>query len=132
MRTLVVVIVNPVLQPTAGIRERGEHGFLEKLPPDRLPEALDLAQRHRVLRRTADMLHALLSQHLLEPRLPTPGHELAAVVGENLAWCTPLPDRSLQHLEDRVGILLPEQTPARQVSGVVIQDADEVDRVHPL
>ncbi len=43
MRTLVVVIVNPVLQPTAGVRERGEHGLLEKLPPDRLPEPLDLA-----------------------------------------------------------------------------------------
>ena len=43
VRTLVVVIVNPVLQPTAGVGERGEHGLLEKLAPNRLPEPLDLA-----------------------------------------------------------------------------------------
>jgi len=43
VRTLVVVIVNPVLQPTAGVGERGEHGILEKLAPNRLPEPLDLA-----------------------------------------------------------------------------------------
>ena len=115
VRTLVVVVVNPVLQPTAGVRERGEHGLLEKLPPDRLPEALDLAQRHRMLRSTAHMLHALLSQHLLEACLPTPSHELAAVVRENLAWRTPLADRALQHFEDRIRILLPEEPPARQV-----------------
>jgi hypothetical protein len=90
--TLVVVIVNPVLQPTAGVRERGEYRLLEKLPPDRLPEPLDLAQRHRMLGRAAHVLHTLLPQHLLKPRLTTPGHELAAVVGQNLAWCTPLAD----------------------------------------
>ena len=43
VRALVVVIVNPVLQPTAGVGERGEHGLLEKLAPDRLPKPLDLA-----------------------------------------------------------------------------------------
>lgn len=43
VRTLVVVIVNPVIQATAGIRERGEHRLLEKLAPDRLPKPLDLA-----------------------------------------------------------------------------------------
>ncbi len=127
-----VVVVDPVLQPAAGVRERGEHRLLEKLPPDRLPEPLDLAQRHRMLRGPAHVLHALLAQHLLEARLPAPGHELTTVVGEDLAWRTPLPDRALQHLEHRVGILLPEQTPARQVARVIVQDADEVDRVHPL
>jgi hypothetical protein len=97
-----------VLQPTAGVGERGEHRLFQKLAPDRLPEALDLAQRHRMLRRTAHMLHALLAQHLLEACLPTPGHELAAVVREDLAWRTPLADRALQHFEDRIRILLPE------------------------
>ncbi len=132
MRALVVVVVDPVLESTAGIGERGEHRLLEKLPPDRLPETLDLAQRHRVLRRTADVLHALLAQHLLEPRFSAPGHKLPPVVGKNLAGSAPLPNGSLQHLEDGVGILLPKQSPARQIAGVVVQDADEVHRVHPL
>jgi hypothetical protein len=132
VRALVIEIVNPVIQPTAGVGERGEHGFLEKFAPDRLPEALDLAQRHRMLRRTADVLHALLPQHLLEPCLAAPGHELATVVGEDLAWRPPLPDRSLQHLEHRVRILLPKQSPARQVPRMIIQDPNEIDRVHPL
>ena len=61
MRTLMVVVVDPVLQPTASVRERCEDRFLEKLPPDRLPETLDLAQRHRMVRRAAHVLHALLT-----------------------------------------------------------------------
>jgi len=129
---LVVEIVNPMLQPTAGVRERGEHGLLEKLAPDRLPESLDLSQGHGMLRRAAHVLHTLLLQHLLEPRLSAPGHELTSVVGQDLAWGAPLSDGSLQHLEDRVRILLPEQSPARQVPRMVVQDSDEIDRIHPL
>jgi hypothetical protein len=102
-----------MLQPTAGVRERGEDSILQKLPPDRLPEPLDLAQRHRMLRCAAHVLYTLLSQYLLEPCLTTPGHELAAVVRQDLPWRTPLPDRALQHLENRIRILLPEQAPAR-------------------
>jgi hypothetical protein len=108
VRTLVIEIVNPLLDTAACIRERGEHRLLEKLAPDCLPEPLDLAQRHRMVRRTAHMLHTLLAQDLLKPRLAAPGHELTSVVGQNLAWRTPLTDRSFQHLENRVGVLLPE------------------------
>jgi hypothetical protein len=116
MRSLVVVVVDPVLQPTAGIGERGKDRLLEVLPPDRLPEPLDLAQRHRMVRSAAHMLNSLLTQDLLESRLAAPGNKLAAVVRQDFAWRSPLPDGTLQDLEDSVGILLPEQPPAHQIT----------------
>jgi hypothetical protein len=116
MRALVVVIVNPVIQPTASIGERGEDRVLEKLAPDRLPEALDLSERHRVLWCAAHVLHALLPQHLLESCLSAPGHELATVVGQDFAWGAPLSDGSLQYLEDCLRILLAKQAPAHEVA----------------
>ena len=51
MRTLVVVVLHPVVQALAGIGKRGKHSLAQKFPPNRLPEALDLAQGHRVMRR---------------------------------------------------------------------------------
>jgi len=132
MRSLVIVIMDPVLQSLAGIRERAEHRLLEKLPPDCLPEPLDLTQRHRVLRSATHMLHPLLFQHLLKPTLATPGHELPAVIREDLSRSTPLPGCSLEHFQHRIRILLPEQSPAHQVAGMIVDDPDQVDRIHPL
>jgi hypothetical protein len=132
MRALMVVVVNPMLKPAARVGKRRKDRLLEKLPPDRLPEALDLSQRHRMMRRAADVLHTLLAQHLLEARLPAPGHELPPVVRQDLAWCTPLTDCAFQHLEYGVGFLLPKQSPANDVTRVIVDDADEVHRVHPL
>jgi len=98
--TLVVVVADPVIQPLTGVGERSEHRLFEELAPHCLPEPLDLAQCHRVMRRRAYVLDALLLQRLLEPGLATPGHELAAVVGEDLPRSTPLPDRTLDHFQN--------------------------------
>jgi len=43
VRPLVVVVGDPVVEPLAGIGERGEHSLVQELVPDGLPEPLDLA-----------------------------------------------------------------------------------------
>ena len=46
VRTLMVVVVDPVVETLAGVGKRSEHRILQKFRPDRLPEPLDLAQGH--------------------------------------------------------------------------------------
>ena len=57
---LVVVIADPVVKTLAGIGEAREHRVLQELRPDRLPEPLDFAQRHGVVRSGTDVGHTLL------------------------------------------------------------------------
>ena len=78
------------------------------------------------------MLYSLLSKNLLKPALATPGNELPAVIGEDLTRRTPLPDRSLEHLQYCIRVLLPEQPPTHQVARMIVDDPDQIDRVHPL
>jgi hypothetical protein len=103
-----------VLDPLTGVGERGKDRLAQKLPPQGLPETLDLPQRHRVVGSTTDVSDSLLLQHSLESALPTPSHELTPIVGQDLSRGTPLTDGSLHDLEHGIGILLPEQTPAYQ------------------
>jgi hypothetical protein len=72
--------MDPVIAPLASVGEGGEDRLAQKLSPQRLPEALDLAQGLRVVRRAADVSYALLLEHPLKARLAPPGHELAPVV----------------------------------------------------
>jgi hypothetical protein len=69
------------------------------------------------------MTDPLLFEHLLEARAAAPGHKLPPVVRENLSRRAPLTDRALGHLQDRVGVLLPEQSPTRDVARVIVDDA---------
>ncbi len=50
VRTLMVVVMHPVVQALARVGKRSEHRFTEILSPQSLPETFDLAQGHRVLR----------------------------------------------------------------------------------
>jgi hypothetical protein len=103
-----------MLDALTGIGEGSENGLAQKLPPQGLPEALDIPQRHRVVGSAPDVSDSLLLQHSLETRLTAPGYELAPVVRQDLARSTPLPDRSLHDLEHGLSRLLPEQAPAYQ------------------
>jgi hypothetical protein len=114
MRTLMIIIVYPRIDSLTRIGKRCELRFIQELPPDRLPEPLDLAQRHRVVRGTANVTDPLLFEHPLEARLAPPRNELAPVVAEDFPRCTPLPDRSFEHLEHGICTLLAEQPPAYQ------------------
>jgi len=61
VRPLEVVGVDEQLDPSCAIGEVGEHRAREKLVPQRLPEALDLAQGLRVLRPALDVLDPVLA-----------------------------------------------------------------------
>ena len=56
---LVVVELDPVVQAHRRIGEGGEDRLLQKLLPECLPEALDLAQGHRVVRGAPDVADPL-------------------------------------------------------------------------
>jgi hypothetical protein len=132
VRTLVVVITHPVVQPLTSVRERSERRFFQELAPDRLPKPLDLTQSHRVMGSGPDVLDTLLFQGFLEPGLATPGHELAAVITEDLTRGAPLADCSFDHLHHRVGRLLTVKSPANHIPAVIVDDPDQVDLVHAL
>jgi hypothetical protein len=132
MRALMIIIADPMIDPLTRVGKRCEVRLVQELPPDRLPEPFDLPQRHRVLGRASHMSDPLLLEYPLKTGLPTPRHELAAIVAENLTRCAPLTDRTFEHLEHRIGSLLTEQTPANQEARVIVDDPHKVHPVHPL
>jgi hypothetical protein len=117
---LVIVIADPVIEPLARVGERGEDRVLEEFGPQRLPEALDLAQGHGMVGRRPHVLDALPLEHLLKGGLPPPRRELPAVVGEDLPRRPPLPDGPLDHLQHRLRRLLAVQPVPHQVPAVVV------------
>ncbi len=83
VRPLEVVSVDEVGDATVAICEVRKHRPRQKLVPERLPEALDLAERLRVLRTALDVPDAVLAQLLFEFRLPAPHRVLPPLVGED-------------------------------------------------
>ncbi len=59
VRTFVVVVFDPQPHPFAGLLETVKLRPHQKVLPDRLPEPLDLAQRHGVMGRAADVVDAV-------------------------------------------------------------------------
>ena len=57
---LMVVKHHPVIKSAAGIGIRSEQCFFKELSPDGLPEPLDFAKGHGVMRSRSNMLDALL------------------------------------------------------------------------
>ena len=84
MRPLVIVIFDP--EPDAFPRriEALELGAREELLPDGFPEALDLAQRHGMMRPALEVVRAILFHLSLETSHAAPVHVLPPVVGEHL------------------------------------------------
>ena len=132
MRSLVVVVGDPMSNPLACVRKGGKKGFLQELLPERLPEPLDLAQCHRMLRCTSNVADPLPLEYLLEPCLTAPGSKLSAVVRQDLPRGSPLAYGSLDHFENSFRCLLSEQPVPYDVAGVIVDDPHQVDRIHPL
>jgi hypothetical protein len=132
MRTLMVIVGDPMAEALTGIGKRSEYSIREKLFPYRAPESLDLAECHRVMRGAADVLHALTAEHFLEFCFTPPGDELPTVIRKNLPGSTPLADGALDNFQNRIGCLLAEQAMAHDIAGVVINNPDQVDPVQPF
>jgi hypothetical protein len=132
MGTLVVVIADPVIQPLGGVGKGGEVSLFQKLGPYGFPEPLDLAQGHGVMRGRANVRYALTFENLLKLSLAAPGSELPPVVRQDLPGSSPLTYGALYHFEHGLCGLLPEQTMADDVTGVIVDHAHQIDRIHPL
>jgi hypothetical protein len=81
---LMVVILYPQGGTFHRLLEAVKLRPLEELPQKRLPQALNLAERHRVVGAGADVLDAVFLQLLLEAGLPPPVGVLPPVVRQHL------------------------------------------------
>ena len=82
--TPVVVVLDPVADPFPRFLERLEASPHQELLLQRLPEPLDLSQRHRMLRRTADVMDVIPLEFLLELGGAPPTGVLPPVVRKHL------------------------------------------------
>ena len=106
--------------------EAVELGPLEELAQDRLPEAFDLAQRHRMVGTRTDMLDAILLHLPFEAGLTAPVGILAAVIGQHLFGNAVLGDTPAVGLQHVFGGLTAVQPQGGDVAAVVVHKADQV------
>lgn len=109
MRTVEVVGVDEEFDAPLTVGEVRKDRLGEKLVPECLPEALDLAERLRMLRTALDVPDALASQLLLEFSLAAPRRVLATLVGENLARRAVGSDAASQRLHHELAALMVRQ-----------------------
>ena len=130
MGSLVVVVSDPQPDPFPRCFKAIERRAGQKLLPDRRPKPLHFSQRHRMLRPALDVGHPVLLQLGLEPARPPPRRVLPPVVGQHfLRWLIfahgdPI---DLDHCRRRGTA---EQVRSHHVTGVIVQERDEV-RVLP-
>jgi hypothetical protein len=122
----VVVVLHPEPDPLAGRLEALELGALEKLLPDRLPEALDLPQRHGMVRAALEVVDSILAELGLEPGGPAPTRVLPALIGEHFLGHAVLRRRPAVDLQDVLRRLAAEDVQPHHVAGVIVEEADEV------
>src|SRR5205814_5929976 len=99
MRAAEVVGLDEEADPPLAVLEVREDRPREKLLPQRLPEALDLAQRLRMVRPALDVPDALAAQLFLEIRVTAPGHVLAPLVRQHLPRSAVLRDPTSQRFQ---------------------------------
>jgi hypothetical protein len=122
----VVVVLHPESHPLGGRLEAVELRAVEELLPDRLPEALDLAQRHRMVGPALQVVHPVLLELGLEAGGAPPAGKLPALVGEQLLGHAVLRHRPAVNLQDMLGRLTTEDVEPHHVAGVIVEEADQV------
>ena len=131
VRPLVVVILNPQGGALHGLLEAVKLRPLQELPQQRLPEPLDLAEGHRVVRPGPDMFDAVFLQLLLEAGLAPPVGVLPPVVGQHLLGDPVLANPAAVGLKHVFGRLAAVQPQRGDVAAVVVDEADQVGVVAP-
>jgi len=129
MRPAVVVVLYPVADALPRLRERLEAGAHQELLLQRLPEPLDLAQRHRMLRPAPDMQHMIALEFLLELRLAPPTGVLPPVVGQHFLRRAVGRHRFAVDLHHVGARLAAEHPQAGDVPRVIIEEPDDVRRL---
>ena len=123
---LMVVMLDPEFDALAGVLEAVELGPHEEVLPDRGPEALDLAQRHRVLGSRLEVSDVILLELGLEAAHAPPVGVLATVVGEHLLGRLELAGGDAIDLDDRLRRGTAEQVRTDDEAGVIVHERDDV------
>jgi hypothetical protein len=123
---LEIVAVDEEREPPQAIGEVGEDRAAQKLLPQRLPEALHLAQRLRVMGPALDVLDALLPQRLLEGGLAPPRRVLPAVVRQHFPRRPVRGDAPLESLHHELASLVVRQRVPDDEARVVVHEDRQV------
>jgi hypothetical protein len=123
---LVVIVFDPEPDAFARGLEALELSAGEELLPDAFPEALDLAQGHRVVRPGLEVVRPVLFHLGLKPRGAAPVDVLPTIVGEHLFGRLVFGRGDAKDLQHVVGGMAAEQIGADHEPGVIVHEADEV------
>lgn len=127
VRALEVVRVDEEPNPSLAIRKVREDRARQKLFPERLPEALDLPERLRVLRPALDVPDPLAAELKLEVRLTSPGRVLAALVGQDLPRRAVRGDAAAQRLHHELRALMVRQRVRDDEARVIVHEGGQVE-----
>jgi hypothetical protein len=126
MRPMEVVRVDVETESTFAIREIREDRSRQKLFPQRLPEAFDLAERLRMLRSTLDVPDALSAKLLFEVGLTTPCRVLPALVGEDLSRRAVRRNSAAKSLHHELGFLVVCEREGHDEARVIVHESGQV------
>jgi hypothetical protein len=126
MRTVKVVPIDEEPKPPVAIREVGKHRLAQEFVPERLPEALDLAERLRMLRPALHVTDAFAAELLLEFGLAPPRRVLPPLVSQDLSWSAVRGDAASQRLHHQAATLMMRQRVGHDEARVVVHEAGEV------
>jgi hypothetical protein len=131
VRALEVIVLEEEAHPALAVREIREDRAREKLLPQGLPKALDLAQGLGMVRPALDVPDAVPAELLLKARLPAPGRVLPPLVGQDLARGPVVGDPARQGLEDQGRPLMVREDTGHDVARVIIEERRHPDALVP-
>ena len=126
VRPLEVVGLDEELQPPQAIGKVCKDRPRQKLLPQRLPEALHLAQRLRVLRAALHVRYALPPQLPTKLALPSPHRVLPPLVGQDLPRRPVRRDAPPQRLHHQIRLLVVRDRVAHDEPRVVVHEGRQV------
>jgi hypothetical protein len=127
VRALEVVRVDEMHDAPVAVSEIRKHRARQKLVPERLPKALDLAERLRMLRSALHVPDAVLAELLFEFSLAAPSGVLPALVRQDFLRRAVLRYPARQRLHHQVRLLMMCQRKRHDVPRVVVHEAREVE-----
>ena len=121
-----VIELHPVRYALPGFLEVCELRTVQKVLEYRLPEPLDLPERHRMVRLAPDVFYAILGKFHLKLRGAAPRRILPPVVGEHFFRHAVFGHRLPIHFEHVLGGLAREEPQSDDVSRMVVDEPDQI------
>jgi hypothetical protein len=131
VRTAEVVGLDKQRDAALAILEVRKDRPRDEFLPQRLPEALDLAQGLRMVRPTLDVTDPLTMELGLEIGVPTPRHVLTSLVREDLTRGAVLRNPARQCFEDQRRALVMRHHQRHEVPRVVVHEGRHVQTLMP-